>query len=69
MVKALGLTVDYVLHEMSYANLHLYSASLPTYTPKKRNDKHRGSDSGDDRVIKADDPRNRHLVRQVLEEL
>lgn len=60
--KSLGLTIDYVLHEMSYANLNLYSASLPTYR-KPDKDGRRG---GKEQTIRADDPKNRDLVRDFI---
>lgn len=48
---------------MSYANLVLYGASLPTYSSSK-NDK---SKSRDRDVIKADDPRNNDRVQAFLD--
>jgi hypothetical protein len=47
------LTFNAILFELSYANLVLYSAVLPTYE----------EDNGD---IDADDPRNKHLIRSML---
>lgn len=41
---------------MSYANVTMYAAVLPTYSSKQDKDK----------VIKADDPRNRERVRDIL---
>ncbi len=38
-VKGLGLTPDYVLYEMSYANLLLYSAAFPVDEDTKESDK------------------------------
>lgn len=61
MVKAFTLPIEYVLYDMSYANIIMYSACLPSYTSGK--DK-KGND--DDEVINADDPRNRDKVRQIL---
>lgn len=54
--KTFGLTFDYVLHEISYANCILYGASLPTYESKKK----------DEEVIKADDPRNKERVSKLI---
>lgn len=64
MVKAFGLTFDYVLYEMSYANLQLYGASLPTY--KKPKDKDKDADSKHDN-IDAGDPKNKDKVRAFLD--
>jgi len=47
------LTFNAILFELSYANLVLYSAVLPTYE----------EDNGD---IDADDPRNKELIRSML---
>lgn len=60
MAKALGVTPDYVLHEMTWANMALYSAALPTYGGTR--DKAKGQE-----VIKADDPRNNERVRRLIE--
>ena len=62
--KAFGLPIEYVLYEMSYANLILYGASLPTYSSK--NDKNK-SRSQDEEIIKADDPRNNDRVQAFLD--
>lgn len=35
MAKAFGLPLDYVLYDMSYANVILYSATLPSYDGSK----------------------------------
>lgn len=49
---------------MSYANLILYGASLPTYSSKKDKNKSR---SQDEEIIKADDPRNKDRVQAFLD--
>lgn len=65
MVKAFGLTPDYVLHEMSYANVRLYSASLPSY----RKPKDAGKGSGkDDVVINGDDPEQQAAIDKLFDE-
>lgn len=66
VAKALGLRIDYVLYDMSYANLNLYSASLPTYRKPDKSNNKEGMQEQD--VIKADDPTNRELVRKFIEE-
>lgn len=50
------MTFDYVLYDMSYANIMLYSAVIPEYKSKTR-----GKGTKDDVVINADDPRNRDI--------
>lgn len=61
--KAYTLPFDYVLFDMSYANVIMYSAVLPSYDPKKKDKK-----SGEpQKVIKADDPGNRDKVREFFE--
>jgi hypothetical protein len=56
MVKAYNLPIDYVLYEMSYANVIMYGSVLPSYDGKK----------GESDVINADDPQNREAVRGLL---
>ena len=53
-----GLTPDYVLHKMSYANLIMYSSVLPGADDEKEEQK--------EKVINADDPKNRKLIEQEL---
>lgn len=57
--KAFCLPIEYVLHEMTYANLILYGASLPTY--RSRKDRER---DGED--IDASDPGNADKVRAFI---
>lgn len=64
-VKAFGLTFEQVLYELSYPNLILYNAVLPSYHSK---DKSRGSDGGQE-VIKADDPKNKERVKQFFDSI
>ena len=47
---------------MSYANMVMYGAVLPSYGGKKDNKE------GKQKVIKADDPRNKEQVRKFFEE-
>lgn len=58
MVKSFNVTIDYVLYDMSYANVMLYSATLPDYD--KRTDKNGKP------VIDADDPKNKEVLRKIL---
>lgn len=64
MAKTFGLTPEYVLHEMSYANMLLYSASLPAYRKPKTEDKKTGKQH---ETIDAGDPRNKNRVREFLD--
>lgn len=61
-VKAFNVPFDVALYEMSYANMMLYSASLPSYSNYK---KEKGEGSSDE-VVKADDPTNRANVLAIL---
>lgn len=55
--KSYNLTFDYVIHELSYENLMMYSAVLPTYeSPKDKNKE----------VVDADDPANREKLRAII---
>jgi hypothetical protein len=60
MVISYNLSIDYVLYEMSYANVIMYGSVLPCY--RHESDK----DSKDNEVIDADDPGNRELARNVM---
>ena len=61
--KGYNLTFDYVLYNISYTNMIMYGAILPTYDKKKNDGK---KDEGQ-KVIKADDPRNKEEVRKFFE--
>ena len=61
--KGYDLTFDYVLYNISYTNMIMYGAILPTYD-KKKND---GKKDEEQKVIKADDPRNKEEVRKFFE--
>jgi hypothetical protein len=62
MVKGYNLSIDYVLYEMSYANMIMYGSVLPSY-----GDKNKGADKdNDNEVINADDPKNRDKVRSIM---
>lgn len=50
---------------MSYANCILYGCTLPTYNGKKDKDKD-GKDNEQQKVIKADDPRNKEQVSKLI---
>ncbi|MGL5913357.1 MAG: hypothetical protein ACRCZB_04265 [Bacteroidales bacterium] len=52
------MPIDYVLHEISYANMIMYSATLPSYNSSKK--------SEDGNVIDANDPRNIDLINRMM---
>lgn len=64
VAKAYGLTPDYVLYEMSYANCIMYSAVLPSYKRKGN-----GQGGGEQDRIDVDDPRNRDKVKRFLDNI
>lgn len=59
MVKSYGFSINYVLHGMSYANMIMYFSVLPTYSNLKSEEK-------GEKPINADDPANRDLVKQII---
>ncbi len=61
-VKGFGFSVEYTLYDISYANLILMGATLPTYDSGKAKD---GRNGGED-TINAEDPRNKDKVRQFF---
>ena len=50
-----------MLYDLSYVNMIMYGAVLPSYSSKKTSDK------SDKDIVKADDPKNRDKVRKFLE--
>ena len=68
MIRTFGLQPDYVLHDLSYANLILYGASQPTYHKKRGEGDADGKASaiGRDTEINGDDPANRQLIDALL---
>ncbi len=50
---------------MSYANMIMYSAVLPSYKAKKQQ-RDGKKDKGKEEVIKADDRKNKDRVRKFL---
>ncbi|MBO5194425.1 MAG: hypothetical protein J6B62_05975 [Bacteroidales bacterium] len=57
-VKSFGLPIDYVLYDMSYSNLVMYGAVLPSYSTSTGKDK--------DESINADDPRDREQYMRII---
>lgn len=68
--KAYALTFDDVLYNVSYANVILYGAVLPSYNSRKKEDSRKGidKDGKPHKVVKADDPRNAEKIRKYLEQ-
>lgn len=64
IVKAYNLPVDYVLYDMSYVNMIMYGAVIPSYDSKRNKD---GGDK-EQEVIRVDDPKNRARVRKIFDE-
>lgn len=62
-----GWTMDYVLWGISYVNLNmLFADAITTVYLSEEERKKLGR--GDGRVVNADDPRNRELVRKMISE-
>lgn len=65
-VKAFNLPIDYVLYELSYVNLTLYGASLPSY--KKLENKNKDGVHSDNQVINGDDPEKQAEIDKLFDE-
>lgn len=64
IVKAFNLTIDYVLYDLSYVNLVLYGASLPSYKgPKGKN-----GEGQNNKVINGDDPTKQAEIDKLFDE-
>lgn len=61
-VKAFNLPIDYVLYDMSYQNVIMYSACLPSCSGKGRGKEGKG----DDERLDGDNPDNQKRIRQIL---
>lgn len=59
------MSIEYVLYEMSYANLILYGATLPSYNKKGR----KGGHENNGETINADDPRNNEKIMALISEM
>lgn len=59
VAKAYNLTFDYVLYEMSYVNVVMYSSVLPSYDDNKE------EGNGED-VISSDDPRYSSELKKMM---
>lgn len=57
---------DYALYDLSYSNLIMLGAVLPSYNGGK--EKERGNSAGgDEDELRADDPRNNEKVMQMID--
>lgn len=64
VAKAYCLPFDYVLHDVSYTNVMMYCAVLPSY---ERDDDDKSTKRGKrERVINASDPKNRDEVHKIM---
>lgn len=52
------MTLDYVLYELSFINLRMYGAVLPSYNSKKDKD-------GRGEFVNADDPANLDKIKHL----
>lgn len=59
--KAYNLPFNYVLYQVSFANLTLYSAVLPSYDSRK------DAKPEDNEIIKADDPANADKIKAMFD--
>lgn len=62
--KAYNLTITYVLYEMSYINLVMFSSVLPTYDDAKAEKRRLKGD-----IIDCDNPKNRNAIRNLIAEM
>lgn len=60
MVKGFNLPITFVLYEISYVNVLMYGAVLPS---NKSRDKKKDDEQ---EVIDANDPKNEEKIRQFL---
>ena len=59
-VKYFRFSVEYILHELSYTNLVMLSATIPDYSYDRDKKK------GDGVTINGDDPSNNALILKAL---
>ena len=63
-VKSFGVSFDYVLYDLSYVNLLMYSSTLPSYETGKKGKN--GGESEEQEVVRADDVKNRENVLAII---
>ena len=61
MCKAFGLTPDYVLHRISYANLTMMSATLPDYSSTESDSKQQ--------TINGDSPQSWDNIKNIADRI
>lgn len=64
-VKTFGVSFDYALNDISLANVIMYDRVIPAYVPKDR-DGHGGTPCTKDELVRADDPKNRDMVKAII---
>lgn len=62
MIKGYGLSPEHVIHRMSYANILMLGAVLPSYD-RKPDDKGSRQEGP---ALSADDPANRARIREIF---
>lgn len=65
-VKGFNLPIDYVLYDMSYVNMIMFGAVLPSYKPSG-DVKADGNQKQEE--IKVDDPKMKARARQIIDSL
>lgn len=66
MVKGFNFPFDYVLYDLSYSNLILLGATLPSYDAEKKKGGRQTGKRLDEEVINASDPKNRKRVKDFF---
>ncbi len=60
--------METVLYDISYVNVIMYGATLPSYEASRQDrERRKKGRADDDERIKADDPQNRERVRKLIE--
>lgn len=58
-VKGFNVSFEYALHDISYANILMYSSTLPSYDFDK-------GKRGKQEAVNGDDPKNREEVLSII---
>lgn len=61
LVKGFGLSFEQVMYRISFANLMLLGATLPSYDSHKKS-----GTPGQQEVIDCTDPRNKQRIRDIF---
>ncbi len=62
--KAFALPLETVLYDLSYVNVVMYGATLPSYGAGKADRERKRKEAGE--TIRADIPENRERVRAMI---